>query len=226
MTSTDVESLVSTLRHRNKCVYVCLTCLTVALVATSLCGAAVFALLWGNVQKQISSLKPPQTMSMSLSSSPEADRFKSGHLAYLRATQVEAKHNHTMIWEAIPYGSSSSVGSNFQYDQPKGMLTVKSAGSYFVYINLRFTPTDTSCARNRINVTLKSAGEPLLSCVVELPDCQVHYAPVTKKCWDVVRHLQENSQLSADMHGTKDELYGWKLVSNDSGLGIFLVDSS
>ncbi|XP_063042065.1 uncharacterized protein LOC134436655 [Engraulis encrasicolus] len=227
--SSDVESLVSTLRHRNRCVYVCLTCLTVGLIATSVCGAAVIALFWGDVQKQIASLKQAQTSTSLLTSAPEANSFKSGHLAYLSANQVKV-HNHTLKWAPITHGRSSSIGSNFLYHQTLGILTVKSAGSYFVYVNLRFTPTDAGCASNRVQVTLRSKGKALFTCSVDLPECEDRTpAPVTKKCWSMV-HLEGKSLVTADMHVAKDTACGWKLAlgptDNDSGFGMFLVDSS
>lgn len=53
MSSTDVESLEPTVRHRNKCVYASLACLAFAVVVASLGGAAVFIVVWGELQTQI-----------------------------------------------------------------------------------------------------------------------------------------------------------------------------
>lgn len=52
MSSTDVESLEHTVRHSNKCVYASLACLAFAVVVTSLGGAAVFIVLWRELQTQ------------------------------------------------------------------------------------------------------------------------------------------------------------------------------
>lgn len=52
MSSTDVESLQPTVRHRNKCVYASLACLAIAVVVTSLGGAAVFIVVWRELQTQ------------------------------------------------------------------------------------------------------------------------------------------------------------------------------
>lgn len=52
MSSTDVESLQPIVRHRNKCVYASLACLAFAVVATSLSGAAMFVVVWRELQTQ------------------------------------------------------------------------------------------------------------------------------------------------------------------------------
>lgn len=150
---------------------------------------------------------------------PEGSMFKSGHLAYLRATDDKI-HNHTVKWEGIDFGDGSSIGTNFDFDKDQSKLTVKRGGSYFIYLNLSFTIIDLNHSTNgTVKVTLKSSKRKLLTCEVKLTQGNMQ-----EKCWAVAQHLQEGSDITADMdvHGS---LSGWKLVSNESGFGMFLVDS-
>ncbi|XP_076143489.1 uncharacterized protein LOC143125688 [Alosa pseudoharengus] len=229
MSSKDVESLQPTVRNSNKCVHLSLACLAFAVIVTSLGGAAVVVLAWNKMDL----LNKNIDMLMSIQSSgtgyhgatqyalAEADKFKSRNLAYLRASQDKIDVG-TMKWDAIDIGNGSSIGANFDYDSVQRMLTVKREGSYFIYLNLNFTNADLDCDRNStVQVTLKSKGRVLLSCEVKLKDCPT----VTERCWAVVQHLDRDSRISGDIsvHGEKPSR--WQLVSNDSGFGMFLVDS-
>lgn len=129
-------------------------------------------------------------------------------------------HNHTVKWEGIDFGDGSSIGTNFVFDKDQSKLTVKRGGSYFIYLNLSFRIIDLNHSTNgKVKVTLKSSKRKLLTCEVKLTQGNMQ-----EKCWAVAQHLQEGSDITADMdvHGS---LSGWKLVSNESGFGMFLVDS-
>lgn len=134
-----------------------------------------------------------------------------------------------MKWEAIETkSSSSSIGTNYNYSSTQSMLKVLGEGSYYIYMDISFVKTATECKSSSIvEVTLKSDNaEVLPPCVVEL-DCQVT-TPVTNRCWDVV-HLKRDSRLSGHMTvrtpNSPNGGFVWKLVSNNSGFGMFFVGS-
>ncbi|XP_041958888.1 uncharacterized protein LOC121718099 [Alosa sapidissima] len=220
--NVDVESLQPTVRNSNKCVHLSLACLAFAVIVTWIGGAAVVVLAW-NKMDMLNSIQPSGTGHHGATqyALAEADKFKSRHFTYLRASQDKIDVG-TMKWDAIDIGNGSSIGANFDYDSVQRMLTVKREGSYFIYLNLNFTNVDLGCDRNStVQVTLKSKGRVLLSCEVKLKDCPT----VTERCWDVVKHLDRDSRISGDISVHGEKLSGWKLVSNDSGFGMFVVDS-
>ncbi|XP_062398048.1 uncharacterized protein LOC134088133 [Sardina pilchardus] len=131
-----------------------------------------------------------------------------------------AVHNHTMAWEAIESGSSISIEGNLKYNRIQRMLTVTRAGKYFVHLTLHFTRTALDSVSSRVNVMLKSATVVLLSCEVELPSGGQCVMPVTRSCWGMVPSMKRGSRLSAQMIVQTDRVFGWKLVSNESGFWI------
>ncbi|XP_062395939.1 uncharacterized protein LOC134085516 [Sardina pilchardus] len=231
MSSKDVESLQPTVRKSSsKCIYLSLAC---AVVVTALVGAAAFVFAWTELNnkmdllsKQINLLNSTQSTGRGhhgaapYASLTGVDKFKSRHIAYLRVPDGNFRGS-SMEWEAIRIGNSSSVGAMFDYDSVQHKLTVKREGSYFIYLNLKFSNRDLDCNMNgTVKVTLKSKDKVLLSCEVKLAECPT----VTEKCWAVAQHLERDSTVIGDMF-VHDKQSSWTLVSNESGFGMFLVDS-
>ncbi|KAG5282720.1 hypothetical protein AALO_G00059120 [Alosa alosa] len=129
-------------------------------------------------------------------------------------------HTHTMAWEAI------ELGRNLKYDPIQKMLVVKHEGSYFVHLTLQFKRTALDTVSSRMKVLLKSATLELHSCEVELPAGGRSVMPVTKSCWGMIPSLKRGSRLCAQMivHAEMDRVFGWKLLSNESGFWIVRVD--
>lgn len=126
-----------------------------------------------------------------------------------------------MEWEGIDIGNSSSIGTNYDFNQRQRVLRVKQPGSYFIYLNLSLKSTDVAHSTDgEVKVTLKFSDGQLLTCKVKLTDDSA----VQERCFAVVQHLGPDSHINAEMsvHRSAD---GWKLVSNESGFGMFLVDS-
>lgn len=76
MSSKDVESLQPTVRHRDKSVYVCLGCLTFALVVISLGGGAMFLFMWRELQSQVASTKSTGSKATHSAPLPDEGTFK------------------------------------------------------------------------------------------------------------------------------------------------------
>lgn len=127
-----------------------------------------------------------------------------------------------MAWEAIEFGSISTIGKNLLYNDIQRMLQVKRDGSYFFHLTLHLERTTMDSVESRVKVMLESATQVLLSCEVELPAASQSVTK-TETCWTISQNVQSGSRLCAQMivHATADK--HWKLVSNKSSLVIFLV---
>lgn len=128
-----------------------------------------------------------------------------------------------MQLQRFGHGSGSSIGTILDFNQKQSKLTVKREGSYFIYLNLLLKSNDNAHSTNgTVTVKLKYSDRELLTCEVKLAEDMA----VEKKCWAVVQHLERESSIIADMivHGSSP-VKGWTLGINESGFGIFLVDS-
>eukprot|EP00064_Thunnus_orientalis_P011325 superscaffoldBa00001627_g11355 len=213
-TEMDIESLQKSDRRRggwlDLFLVVSIIFLFVAVTAVAVGGVTVVMELRSELNSSPPSLEA-ENLRLRDTSSPA---YKMQKFAYLEANSSKVK-NSTMSWDPVNYGTGDSVGSNFYFNKKQQSLELKQAGTYFMYIDLKFICTY-SCSPGLLSVHLGNK----LTCEVELP---ADSTPVSRKCWTVSR-VEENTRLLAQMTAPKVEQQYWKLDLKSSGFGVFLVD--
>ncbi|XP_059191924.1 uncharacterized protein LOC131973841 [Centropristis striata] len=210
----DVESLQKSGHRRGRCLDVFLVGSVIFLfVAVAVVTAGGLMLVMQLHSKQDAPRPYFEYQASQQTGQTPDSTFKAQNFAYLEALSSELRTS-TVKLDSIPYGTGTSVGSNFEFDSQQHSLTPKEAGTYFIYIELSLTCTH-NCSSGHLSVHV---GDKL-TCEVELPD-RVDSTPVSRKCWTVSQLQKE--KLLTQMTVPK-ELENWKLELGSSGLGMFLV---
>ncbi|KAM7393920.1 hypothetical protein PAMP_020756 [Pampus punctatissimus] len=217
-TEMDIESLKHSERRRGSCWDVFLV-LSITFLFIAVTAVAIVEVTYLNDLRSGKYLVRPSIqigtskLIGGVGGTPPPE-YKMQKFAYLEATSSKLM-NQTMHWDSVPYSAGQSVGSNFNFDTEKQSLELIQAGTYFMYMNLRFTCTS-ECTAGLLTVNLYDK----LTCQVQLPAADP--TPVDRKCW-TVNWMEEKTQLLAQMTVPKG-LKNWKLELNSSGFGMFLVD--
>ncbi|XP_026110185.1 uncharacterized protein LOC113083128 [Carassius auratus] len=220
--SADVESQSPAARSRGRCLDTFLTVSVIALFILFV-GAGVGALCFAqHIEKKIDA-RPTRDLDGSADAlvASTGNAYKMQNFVYLRATESELKSG-VMAWETFAYGKGQTIGSLYSYDIKQNVLNIKEKGSYFLYVQLNFTCTG-QCTSGKFTVSFYNKhNSEELSCTVSLPEWKKE-TPHSQTCWRVATFPESESRLMAKswIEGT---LNNWKLVMNDSGFGMFLVD--
>ncbi|XP_029943411.1 uncharacterized protein LOC115385492 [Salarias fasciatus] len=205
----DPESLHER-RRRRRCLDVFFTVsivfLYVAMAAVTGCGVMF-------VMKS-----EPSSQKYDLLRETRPQTYQTENFVYLESISGQLDYSSNMLLAAIHSGDGTSVGRNFEFNSKVHSLTPRREGYYFMYVTLNVTCT-ANCTRGRLSVKVNEK----LTCDVDLPSTDQlpsKERSVTQRCWTVTRLGVE--KLSA--HITPRGLQNWKLESQGSGLGMFLVD--
>lgn len=211
--SKDVESLQESGRRRGSCLDIFLVVSVVSLFVTLTAltvGGLMVVMELRTELKTLRNTREPQTPSR-LTGDPPADKMQ--NYAYLEAIPSELR-NSTITWAEFKHGSWKSVGSNVDFDEKQHSLKPKQEGNYLMFIDLHVTCTS-KCNAGLLRVHV---GDKL-TCELKLPTNPV---PVSRKCWTV--SWLNDEKLFAQMTVSEGEMNNWKLESNGSGFGMFLVN--
>ncbi|XP_030596341.1 uncharacterized protein LOC115787698 [Archocentrus centrarchus] len=212
----DTESLQERSPRRGRCLdnFLVMSIAFLFAAMTVLTVGGVMAVM--QLRSEVKSLSPISSLERSelLKGDASSPVYKMEKFAYLSAG-LSTLGNSTMQWIKNAYGEGTSVGNDFDFNQAQHSLKPLRNGTYFMYLDLHFSCTY-QCKPNVVTV---SVGDKL-TCKVELPE---NSAPVSKKCWTVKRLQSEG--LLAQMTVLKEGMDNWKLELQNSGFGIFLIDS-
>ncbi|XP_051982132.1 uncharacterized protein LOC127643422 [Xyrauchen texanus] len=224
--STDAESQTSDARSRTRCLDTFLTVSVIALFVVFLVVLAAALFFVKHVESEINA----QTSQVS---NGYTDKLKAGagaaynmqNFAHLRPTNSQLVEGE-VEWESISYVKGQSIGSMYSYEKKDRVLTVKAAGSYFLYVQLTFTCTHI-CPSSQFTASFYDQHEnKQLTCTVSLPNMPDMNGslPVNRTCWRVITFLEKESSLLAKTTFSEQNLVNWKLDLNNSGFGMFVVD--
>lgn len=210
----DPESLQKSDRRRGCCkdvfLFVSITFLFMGLSAVSVCE--VMRIL---DSRQDSQRRTINVDSAKQTSDPVNHGYKMQNFAELDIISGELKTS-TVELAPVFYGSSKSIGSNFDFDKAQYSLKPLKEGTYFMYMTLNLSCTF-NCSAGVLSVQVGNK----LTCNVEL-QAGPTATPVSKQCFTVTRLHKEG--LVTQMSVPQDGLENWKLESKGSRLGMFLVD--
>lgn len=125
--------------------------------------------------------------------------------------------NRTVTFQEKLRGESRSVGPNFHFQQDHSVLRPLIKGNYFMFVKVSLTCVN-RCAAGRLRLDV---GDKL-SCEIHLP-AKSDKVPVSKQCW-TVQGLDGNGLQTTMTVFHEESLENWRLETDTSGLGMFLVD--
>uniref|UniRef100_UPI0037E84603 uncharacterized protein n=1 Tax=Semicossyphus pulcher TaxID=241346 RepID=UPI0037E84603 len=211
----DAESLQKSDRRRSRCLDVFLVVSIIFLFVALTAVAAGGVITVRELRSKLDSTRPPvQFETLKQSEDTPDPAYKMQNFVYLEMTSSKLETS-TVPLAQVFYGASTSVGSNFMFDQKQNSLTPLKAGTYFLYIDLNIT-----CNHNCSKGVLTVSVDDKLTCEVKLPDL-ADITPVTRKCWTVMR--LDGQKLFTQMTVPKAGLKNWQLELKGSGIGMFHV---
>ncbi|KAG9337856.1 hypothetical protein JZ751_027507 [Albula glossodonta] len=217
MTATDIESLQP---RAGRSLQACLVTSVITLFVL-LIGVTVTATLFiRQIQTELATISKDPLEHIPGSEAYRSEKYKMQNFAYLRANSDQLK-NETMTWAA---SSSGSVGSRYLYNDKQQALQPQLEGSYLLYLDLelRCVRSDLrKCGEAHVTVkVMMNMQSSTLDCEAQLPRGKKDVRAA--KCWKVVQ-LGPTDRLITSMEAHGDT-QSWKLNTNQSGLGMFLVD--
>ncbi|XP_051558108.1 uncharacterized protein LOC127443485 [Myxocyprinus asiaticus] len=225
--STDVESKTSDARSRTRCLDTFLIVSVIALFVLFFVMLTATLFFTKHLKSEINALTSQESDGYTdkLMAGASGAAYNMQNFAYLRATNSQLVEGE-VEWESIPYGKGQSIGSMYSYEKKDRVLSVKEAGSYFLYVHLTFSCIY-KCPSGQFTASFYDQHEnKQLTCTVLLPNMPDTNgsAPVNRTCWRVIMFLEKESSLLAKTSFSEQNLDHWKLDLNDSGFGMFMVD--
>ena len=154
--------------------------------------------------------------------------------AKLLAKNQASLCNTTLNWHSQDGAGSSYLSQGLRYEEDKKELVVDSPGLYYVFLELKLSPTFTNTGHKVQGwVSLVLQAKPQvddfdnLALTVELFPCSMENKLVDRS-WSQLLLLKAGHRLSvglrAYLHGAQDAYRDWELsYPNTTSFGLFLV---
>ncbi|XP_032755356.1 tumor necrosis factor ligand superfamily member 9 [Rattus rattus] len=154
--------------------------------------------------------------------------------AKLLAKNQASLSNTTLNWHSQEGAGSVYLSRGLRYEEDKKELVVDSPGLYYVFLELKLSPTSINTGRKVQGwVSLVLQAKPQvdhldsLALTVELFPCSMEDKLVDRS-WSRLLRLTAGHRLSVDLraylHGAQDAYRDWELShANTTSFGLFLV---
>ncbi|XP_031204118.1 tumor necrosis factor ligand superfamily member 9 [Mastomys coucha] len=165
---------------------------------------------------------------------PNTTQQGSPVFAKLLAKNQALLSNTTLNWHSQDGAGSSYLSQGLRYEEDKKELVVDSSGLYYVFLELKLSPTSTNTGhkvQGWVSLVLQANPQvddfDSLALTVELFPCSVENKLVDRS-WSHLLLLKAGHRLSvglrAYLHGSQDAYRDWELsYPNTTSFGLFLV---